>query len=83
MISDTTEADTTDRKGIDVVCPAGKKVLGGGFVFAGPIDTIGVLGIEANRPQGDNGWVAVASEHLPGGGVWSLGVYAVCANVED
>jgi hypothetical protein len=74
-----------------VLCPAGKRVIGGGAsllggsVASGPTDLAATVALKSSRPltlaSGD-AWTARAEEIAPGfDGNWSLTIYAICANV--
>ncbi len=76
----TTAPNTTVGKSIRVLCPTGKKAVGGGAAYNGN----GYEAVSSNRlvlPDG-SGWQAYA-DHLPFGTPqsWSLIVWAVCMNV--
>jgi hypothetical protein len=65
---------------IDVIvdCPAGKKVLGGGFATAGNNIEVSVL---ANAPQFETRWVVSMAQNDLTPRLWSVQAYAICANV--
>ena len=52
-------------------CPAGKRVLGGGYVVPSAADTAPL-----SRPEGDNAWRV---DFKSNGGSGDASVYAVCA----
>src|ERR1700752_2924656 len=64
---------------IDVIaeCPAGKQVLAGGFATAGNNVDVSVA---ANAPYGSS-WVVTLVQNDLTARLWSVQVYAICANV--
>jgi hypothetical protein len=79
------ETPSTNIKTVFAVCPAGKKVTGGGAVVgyqqgnSFPTDPNGIL--MESEPTGDfTGWQASAVDHTPGD-EWAVIAYAICANV--
>jgi hypothetical protein len=75
---------TADSKQVQVLCPAGKKAVGGGFELAAgglPVD------VQFSEPTGQvgqapTGWSAFALEttSIDAAEEWSFDVYAVCAD---
>jgi hypothetical protein len=73
-----------------LLCPAGKRVIGGGAAILGGSvpsvpDLAATVALKSSRPltlpSGD-AWTARAEEITPGfDGNWSLTIYAICANV--
>jgi hypothetical protein len=77
-VTQTTAFDSTTVKVIQVLCPAGKKAVGGG----GFTNFTGDLPVALSRanPAGES-WVARAVEFAPTAGSWSLSVSVICATV--
>lgn len=69
--------DTNQLKPALAVCPAGKKVIGGG----GGATTPSVHVITRSEPRGDDGWSVVVRDLDPDPDVWGLHAYAICADV--
>lgn len=71
---------TLDQFRIDVTvdCPAGKKVLGGGFSTAGNNQYAVVM---ANAPLGNDRWVVTLFQSDLTARLWSVQAYAICAYV--
>lgn len=67
---------------INVYCPAGKKVLGGGAHWSSNSTCTGyaVTPVDVSHPQGDNAWRA--SGINPYSGSHWFRVYAICADVD-
>jgi hypothetical protein len=72
------------------LCPAGKRVIGGGGAIVGGSvasgsDLAATVALKSSRPitlSGSEGWTARAEEIAPGyDGDWSFTIYAICANV--
>ncbi len=61
-------------KTITASCPAGKAVLGGGFVASG-VTTTAVL---ANGPSSATDWTVTVRENQAGAPTWTLTVTAAC-----
>jgi hypothetical protein len=79
-------ATTSDYdKTVIVLCPSGKKVVGGGAgVYGPPFDGGQVIvhgvGIVQSHPFNSDGWGARAEEFTPTDGNWILEVWAICAD---
>jgi hypothetical protein len=56
---------------VNVTCPTGKRVIGGGYVAPTVLDTA-----SSSRPEGDKGWRV---EFKSNGGNGDASVYAICA----
>lgn len=72
--------DSNSPKGATAVCPAGKRVIGGGaFVnaFGGPV------ALRTSVPQSGSGlsWIVEAYEPVAHAGEWNVNARALCANV--
>jgi hypothetical protein len=76
----------TNPKTVYVLCPKGKKILGGGAVVAYqlgngfPADPNGVI-YESEPTGGYNGWQASAVDRTPGDN-WAVMAQAICAKVQ-
>jgi hypothetical protein len=73
--------DTASPKSMQVSCPAGKKVLGGGFAMSNGAKTAGVTA-EGSPKASLDGWEGTAT--WPSGvfpQAWRFALYAVCATV--
>jgi hypothetical protein len=86
VVSGVTAFDSSASKQINVDCPAGKRVIGGGaFVFPSIADpnwyTAPVVLRETVRSDGGEGWYARAIEIGTYNYDWDLTVTAICANV--
>jgi hypothetical protein len=84
IVTVETVPDSSVHTDVDVLCPAGKRVLGGGGRLL--TGTAGVNGgppviIRASEPFGDAGWTITAEEIAPYTGSWWVRAFAVCANV--
>jgi hypothetical protein len=67
-------------KAAKALCPAGKRVLGGGaMVFDG--GWAEEVSIAYSMPVDGNSWIIGAHEIESHPGPWQLTTYAVCANV--
>jgi hypothetical protein len=81
-----TETNSHPDKTEFVFCPAGTKVVGGGAGVYGPwsgdqqliVDGVGLV---ADHPFNEEGWIARAQEFIPTDDDWYLFVKAICANV--
>jgi hypothetical protein len=68
--------------GLEVSCPAGKKVIGGGGRVEGTGGSV-TTGYEVlqDGPTGDTGWSALFNITNPGSPTFIMTVYAICATV--
>ena len=55
VVGTATASDTTPNKTATASCPAGKVVVGGGYLVAAPTG-LGELTVYANRPTSDTVW---------------------------
>jgi hypothetical protein len=78
VVKRITVEDTKNGKGVTVLCPAGKRPLGGGAVIRGPGGGNTSLMATEPTPQFD-GWTAYAHEHVETAANWSIEVSAICA----
>jgi hypothetical protein len=82
-----TPSNSVSIKQVQVLCPAGKQVVGssgdvaGGKTGANP-DVITHVALDGVKPSGTTGVIAEAAEIEAYAGNWLLGVYAYCAHVE-
>ena len=58
---------------VTATCPAGKRVIAGGYVAPSVLDTA-----SSSRPEGDKAWRV---EFKSNGGRGEASVYAICASV--
>ena len=72
----STSAPTGNFAPLEVICPAGKKVLGGGAEALGSDARL----IRTSPNGNGTGWIAVGNYPYAGG--LSLRVWAICANVQ-
>jgi hypothetical protein len=69
---------TSDNKFRGAKCPPGKVAVGGGAFLQG--DFTGHVALDRSQPLGDDAWEAQASELVPSGATWAIGVKVICAN---
>jgi hypothetical protein len=87
VVSDVSAFDSTPYKRWSVLCPAGKKAIGGGAeVFpslADPNRDTAPVVLRASTPSsgGGEGWYASGAETAAYTYDWDLTVYVICANV--
>lgn len=80
IVTAQTVTDSTGSKGIEVLCPAGKRVLGGG----GDTDLLFNVAINDSHPtDGNDGWVVRATELNASNSIWRIIAFAICANVAE
>jgi hypothetical protein len=68
--------DTTTPKSVEVVCPAGKVVLGGGFTLYGPSG----FEVVENHARADDRW-GVTVNRTGSAATWGVSVSATCASI--
>jgi hypothetical protein len=78
VVTATSESSSTDVKSASVSCPAGTRLLGGGGGIAG--ETAGVALVRSSAEG--SAWTVIAQELVPGEGVWSVDVIAICGSLE-
>ena len=66
-----------NAKSLDVPCPAGKGLIGGGVTTDTPNRCIEISG-----PVSGNSWRARMRLDTPSGDIWTLGVSAFCATFQ-
>jgi hypothetical protein len=70
--------DSTDDKSVQVSCPAGKQVVGGGArIYGGAA----YAALDESYPNSATTWRATAYETDPTGAGWYVIAFALCANV--
>jgi len=79
----TSATSSASPKSGQMACPSGKRLVGGGARLNGT--GVGVsppvsVAIQAAYPDNDNIFRAVGREAVATNGVWSLTVFAICAN---
>ena len=84
-------SNSVSPKEAAVLCPSGKRVIGGGAaitggsVASGATDLAATVALKTSRPitlGSSDAWTARAEEIAPGfDGNWSLTIYAICASV--
>lgn len=76
IVEAATLESSTDAKEVEVSCPAGKRIFGGGARAEGP--AFDSIAIDLNGPGSDTTWEAGAHEHSATAAGWELVVYAIC-----
>lgn len=81
LVSADTAVDSSSPKAVQVPCPSGKKVLGGGVELTD--NAVGSpVAVQDSRPLTTQpGWYASAGETSAFASSWALRVWAVCATV--
>ena len=74
-----TSQSNSRAKTVSAVCPAGKKVLGGGFALHGRVGVVRSLVVRASLPTTARAWTVAVLEGRSTLGVWSVTAKAVCA----
>ena len=78
VVGSPTASDATETKVATATCPAGKVVVGGGYLAAA-VTGLGELTVIGNRPTSDTVWsVSATQDSRAGLGNWSLQAFAVC-----
>lgn len=77
IVQAATAAAADLRQTLQVNCPAGKVVLGGGGNPEGRDDAA----VTAGYPIGSGTWAVDAAAPAPAGANWNVTGYAICANV--
>jgi hypothetical protein len=83
-ITDTSPLDS-ELKEVEVLCPAGKRAISGGFELSGAITNVAVFKSAALLDETSNesiGWSFLAFERSPNPGAWGLEVEVLCADVD-
>jgi len=78
VVTASTPSDSTNLKGLDPTCPAGKQPTGGGTILTG--GTLGGQVLASSAPT-LNGWFGLAYEAVATDRSWSLQVRVICAKV--
>jgi hypothetical protein len=76
LVTNITEVADTTSKTVPATCPAGKKVIGGGYAVTSDGTTFRTI---SDQPTSDDTWT-VAVTRTSGTYVWSLKVTAICIN---
>jgi len=76
VVSASTTTDSSVAKFVDVSCPAGKRVVGGG---AHIWDAGGKVALDESYPTSDTVWRATAYEIAVNALNWHISAYAICA----
>ena len=79
IVTNASAISSTD-KGVQAVCPAGKRAIGGGAVTLGPLAFPKEITIGASYPTA-TAWNVYARESVVYALNWRVTAYAVCANV--
>ena len=74
-----TSPTNSRAKSVSAVCPAGKKVLGGGFTLHGPVGVVRSLVVRASFPRTARAWTVGVIEGSSTSVAWSVTAKAVCA----
>jgi hypothetical protein len=74
-----TSPSNSRAKSVSAICPAGKKVLGGGFTLHGRVGVVGSLLVRASFPRTARAWTVRVFEGSSTSGAWSVTAKAVCA----
>jgi len=77
IVSADSASDSTAFKPIDVSCPGGKKLLGGGARLYG---ATGDVALDESYPTDATTWHAYGSEIVATAVSWHVTAYAICAN---
>ena len=75
------DSDLNDRAEARATCPAGKKLVGGGFVPNRHLPDGYVAMTESGPAPAASAWVVKAMEVKPYNGVWEIEAWAICAVV--
>jgi hypothetical protein len=87
IVSDVSQFDSSASKAVSVLCPAGKRIIGGGAEtfpsLADPNRDAAPVLLKGSSVigGGHEGWISQASEIGTYTFQWDLTVYAICANV--
>jgi hypothetical protein len=77
IVTADSASDSTAFKPIDVSCPGGKKLLGGGArLYGAPGD----VALDESYPTDATTWHAYGSEIVATGVSWHISAFAICAN---
>ncbi len=75
-VETTSPSNSTTSKSVQIACPAGKRLMGGGARTNGGSPKVM---LSASFPDNDNIYRATAAETDAVAAVWSVTVYAICA----
>jgi hypothetical protein len=72
----TSPSSSTTSKSVQIACPAGKRLMGGGARVNGGVPEVSIT---ASFPDNDNIYRATAVENDTYNPAWTVTVYAICA----
>jgi len=75
-VDTTSPSSSTTSKSVQIACPAGKRLMGGGARVNGGVPEVAIT---ASFPDNDNIYRATAVENDTYNPAWTLTVYAICA----
>jgi hypothetical protein len=82
IVSEVSPDDSDATKSVEVLCPLGTALLGGGTAVLGDDDGTSLV---TSQPLVDSGevvgWQSIAREMIPNAGDWELRSSAICGNV--
>lgn len=78
IVTAVSPTDSDEPKQVDVACPAGKRVVGGG---AHLWDAAGKAALDESYPKNETEWRATAYEVVATALNWHMSAYAICAAV--
>jgi hypothetical protein len=79
-LSATTGSNGTENKSLSLPCPAGKRLLSGGFKLGVSEQDANNIAVYENFAQSDTTWTVKGREIEPADD-WALEVHIICANV--
>ena len=86
LVTDETSSSSSELKQLDIPCPAGTRILGGGVQVIGPLLPID-LTIRASVPRkvltATYSWFTQGREWTPTASSWRLRGYALCADIAN
>jgi hypothetical protein len=77
-VSNKTGVDGATYKAVEVVCPAGKRVLSGGALIESTVPNDSRLAIQSQHLTAPNVFRVVAVKTQAGDGVWAVTAWAMC-----
>jgi hypothetical protein len=75
-VETTSPSTSTTSKSVQIACPTGKRLMGGGARVNGGVPEVALT---ASFPDNDNIYRATAVENDVFNPAWTLTVYAICA----
>ena len=79
-LSNSTGSNGTENKSLSLPCPAGKRLLSGGFKLGVTEQDANNIAVYENYAQNDTTWTVKGREIEPADD-WALEVHIICANV--